>query len=63
MKEGMQVVEKYFEIVDRCELPKGESQVIASLKKLYNNDYDEVKEAFCCVVGRKLGLFSGPSQQ
>lgn len=37
--------------------------MLASLKKLFSNDYDEVKEAFCCVVARKLGLFSVPTQQ
>jgi len=36
---------------------------MASLKKIYGNDYDEVKEAYCCVVARKLGQFSLPSQQ
>jgi hypothetical protein len=30
---------------------------------LFTNEFDEVKEAFCCVVARKLGLFSAPNQQ
>ena len=34
-----------------------------SLKKIYNNDYDEAKEAFCLVVAKKIGLFSAPNQQ
>jgi hypothetical protein len=36
---------------------------MASLKKIYANEFDEVKEAFCCVVARKLGQFSAPNQQ
>lgn len=36
---------------------------MASLKKVYGNEFDEVKEAFCCVVARKLGQFSAPNQQ
>jgi hypothetical protein len=56
-------VEKYYEVVDRCELPKCENQIIASLKRLYTNEFDEVKEAFCCVVAKKLGLFAAPNQQ
>ena len=37
--------------------------MVASLKRLFNNEFDSVKEAFCCVVARKLGHFSVPSQQ
>ena len=33
------------------------------MKKVFSNEYDEVKEAFCCVVARKLGQFSVPNQQ
>lgn len=34
-----------------------------SLRRLQGNDYDGVKRAYCCVVARKLGHFSLPSQQ
>lgn len=37
--------------------------VAQSLRKLYAHEYDEVKEAFCCVVARKLGHFSAATQQ
>jgi hypothetical protein len=57
------VVEKYFEVINLCDLPKCELQIMASLKKIYANDYDEVKEAYCCVVARKLGQFSAAAQQ
>ena len=38
-----QVVEKYVDIINICDLPKCQNQIMQSLKKLYNNDYDEVK--------------------
>ncbi len=59
----MQVVEKYAECVHLCDLGKCEGPVMQSLRKLYAHDFDEVKEAFCCVTARKLGNFSPANQQ
>jgi hypothetical protein len=59
----MQVVEKYAECIHLSDLGKCEGSIMQSLRKLYGHDYDEVKEAFCCVVARKLGNFSAANQQ
>lgn len=57
------VAEKYYECVHLSDLGKCEAAVMQSLRKLYAHDFDEVKEAFCCVAARKLGNFSQANQQ
>jgi hypothetical protein len=62
-KVRRRVAEKYYECVHLSDLAKCETTVMQSLRKLFAHDYDEVKEAFCCVTARKLGNFSPANQQ